>query len=240
MLQPIWDRRVLASWPFGNWSTHPRYIEADLFPAFLAKAFKRLNSILKANHLLWHKLSWTTAQLHQMYEVWTWVFVHVVSNVSLVIYVEPMLENCTSFHWRWACTWLKRASLLKTATTGHKMELQTQGSDPTLPSVYSGNKTEIIHMIIFHCDICHHLPGSPSATGQPLCKRINGQKSHIRNHDIEKPVWKFQALAWPAMEQRNVKRRLHCETTELQHTKRFSAITYWLNQDKGFWAHYMC
>uniref|UniRef100_A0A674J230 Ig-like domain-containing protein n=1 Tax=Terrapene triunguis TaxID=2587831 RepID=A0A674J230_9SAUR len=73
------------------------------------------------------------------------------------------------------------------------------------------------------------IPDGPSAmytgqTGQSLCKRINGHKSDIRNHNIQKPVVEHFNLSGHSMtdlhvailQQKSFKNRLQRETAELE------------------------
>ncbi|XP_065428293.1 multivesicular body subunit 12B isoform X1 [Chrysemys picta bellii] len=106
----------------------------------------------------------------------------------------------------------------------------------TIQGSFTCTSTNVIYAIM--CQQC------PSAmyigqTGQSVRKRINGHKSDIRNHNIQKPVGEHFSLSGHSitdlkvaiLQQKNFKNRLKCEAAELELICKLDTIRLGLNKD---------
>ncbi|KAM9113603.1 uncharacterized protein ACDP82_020249 isoform 1-T1 [Pangshura tecta] len=107
------------------------------------------------------------------------------------------------------------------------LEQHFLSSRPIMPQLYlhytddTCTSTNVIHAIM-----CQQCPSATyiDQTRQSLSKRINGHKSDIRNHNIQKPVGEHFSLSNHSatdlkvaiLKQKNFKNRLQRETAELE------------------------
>ncbi|XP_053884602.1 uncharacterized protein LOC128837434 [Malaclemys terrapin pileata] len=114
----------------------------------------------------------------------------------------------------------------------------------TIKGLFTCTSTNVIYAIM-----CQQCPSTMYIvqTGQSLRKRINGHKSDIRNHNIQKPIGEHFNLSGHSITDLKVailqpkktfKNSLQCETAELELICKLDTIRLSLNKDWEWLSYY--